>query len=289
MRLHFEAALVERLLHHSGAAQSRKSPCGTCSPTHGAGLWLVGDHGIYLMSNGVPGLLAGDGPRHVVAHAAEADPHLQPDTFYAVKRKASGGDDSITFLPESWVLGLLAQSSDGRVCIDLVPGRARIASAARRARQAGKAAPLLQQKKQPDEDAAALLQNLLAALGPPPKDREARRRRRILIRTALYSVLLAAKVRNDAAEAALNQLSDALGYTIVAPRSSFRLRQDAWELVTYLSTLRGINPHAAEVSNIAAILTDARARLWSRSRARQSRPVRGKAGPAAGDEAQDHG
>jgi hypothetical protein len=244
------------------------------------------------MSNGVPGLLAGDGPRHVVAHAAEADPHLQPDTFDAVKRKASGGDDSITFLPESWVLALLAQSSDGRVCIDLVPGRARIASAARRARQAGdagKAAPLLRRKKQPDEDAAALLQNLLAALGPPPKDREARRRRRILIRTALYSVLLAAKFRNDAAEAALNQLSDALGYTIMAPRSSFRLRQDAWELVAYLSILRGINPHAAAVSNIAAILMDARARLRSRSRARQSRPVRGKVGHAAGDEAKDHG
>jgi hypothetical protein len=269
MRLHFNAALVQQLLQHSGAATSRKAPDGTCSSAHEAGLWMVGDHGIYLMSNGVPGLLAGDGPGSVIAYAEEADPDLQPETFYSNKRKALGGDDSITFLPEAWVTGLLARSRDGRVCIDLTRKGARIASPAptrRRAGQAVNAAAPVRQEMRPGDDAAAFMRELLAVLDrSPPEDREAQRRRRAIIRMTHYSVLLAEDVPDDAAKAALGELSKALGYTIAAPRSSFRLRQDAWALVSYLSALRGDASCAAEMSDIAAKLAETRTRLWSRS------------------------
>ena len=58
------------------------------------GLFLVGDQGIYLMSNGHPGLLKENGKGYVVVYANECDPTRHPfEDWWAVKRQEFGGDD----------------------------------------------------------------------------------------------------------------------------------------------------------------------------------------------------
>ena len=57
------------------------------------GLWLVGDQGVYLMSNGK---LAEDGKPFVV-YAEECDPNKN-DEWFDVKRRTFGGDDGVEFL-----------------------------------------------------------------------------------------------------------------------------------------------------------------------------------------------
>jgi hypothetical protein len=56
------------------------------------GLWLVGDHGVYLMSNGM-----GD-DRPPVVYAKECNPDTDPDGWYEVKRSTFGGDDGALFI-----------------------------------------------------------------------------------------------------------------------------------------------------------------------------------------------
>ncbi|MCV9999236.1 DUF3085 domain-containing protein [Pararhizobium sp. YC-54] len=56
------------------------------------GLWLVGDHGVYVMSNGrLP-----EGSRPLVAYAEECDPTSNDDWFH-IKRQTFGGADGVAF------------------------------------------------------------------------------------------------------------------------------------------------------------------------------------------------
>ena len=151
MRLHFDLALVRRLLDHSKAATERRPSLdqlyegrfrrdgkdadldnltGNSFPTVEdvdpakipPDLWLVGDQGIYLMTNGCPPLLVDPAhTRNVTAHAAEASPAADPDSWWEVKRTAFGGDDGVVFLELPFTEGLLAHARDGRVCMDLTP------------------------------------------------------------------------------------------------------------------------------------------------------------------------
>lgn len=57
-----------------------------------AGLWLVGDEGVYLLSNGK--LAEGQCP--FVIFAEECDPKTNPDTWH-YKRRYFGGDDGVEF------------------------------------------------------------------------------------------------------------------------------------------------------------------------------------------------
>ncbi|MER8929778.1 DUF3085 domain-containing protein [Mesorhizobium sp. M0700] len=57
------------------------------------GLWLVGDEGVYLLSNGI---LAKD-QRPLIVYADECNPATNPD-FWHYKRQHFGGDDGIDFL-----------------------------------------------------------------------------------------------------------------------------------------------------------------------------------------------
>lgn len=58
-----------------------------------SGLWLVGDEGVYVMSNGK---LAG-GQRALVVYAEECDPKTNPD-YWHYKRQYFGGDDGVEFI-----------------------------------------------------------------------------------------------------------------------------------------------------------------------------------------------
>lgn len=77
-----------------------------------AALWLVADRGIYLMSNGAPGLLQEGSKQHyVVAYARECDPDKMPD-WYLVKERIMGGDDTVIALPLEMLAPLLEGKED---------------------------------------------------------------------------------------------------------------------------------------------------------------------------------
>ncbi|MDZ7602163.1 MAG: DUF3085 domain-containing protein [Hoeflea sp.] len=71
--------------------------------TEQPGLWLVGDHGVYLCSNGKQP----DGARPLVVHAEECNPDTCDDWF-EVKRRTFGGDDGVEFLDAAQLEAMMA-------------------------------------------------------------------------------------------------------------------------------------------------------------------------------------
>jgi len=68
-------------------------------------IWLVGDHGVYLMSNGkLP-----DGARPLVVYAEQCDPTTSDDWLY-IKRATFGGDDGVEFLDGAYLEAMMAAS-----------------------------------------------------------------------------------------------------------------------------------------------------------------------------------
>lgn len=73
------------------------------------GVWLVGDHGVYLCSNSkLP-----DGEKPLVAYALECDPRTNDDWF-EVKRKTFGGDDGVEFIDADQLEVMIAATSNAR-------------------------------------------------------------------------------------------------------------------------------------------------------------------------------
>lgn len=67
------------------------------------GLWIVGDQGIYMMTNGVE-LDKPKDARIPVAYAKECDPEkMDFDDWYDRKRMIFGGDDGVIFVPEEMI------------------------------------------------------------------------------------------------------------------------------------------------------------------------------------------
>lgn len=101
--LTFDANAVRKLLEHARNAPEHLPTFGQKNPE--AGLWLVGDQGVYLMSNGTPPLMAdgsigekeGEG-RRMVAYAKGTDPAKNPDWHFE-KDRLFGGDDGVDYLP----------------------------------------------------------------------------------------------------------------------------------------------------------------------------------------------
>ncbi|WP_025828796.1 DUF3085 domain-containing protein [Acetobacter okinawensis] len=142
MKLHFDRALVERLLAHAEAAQTHSptldqlfSPAYQKERVIGrmptaddiddtripAGLMLVGDQGVYLMSNGKPCLPDPAGSPNLVVYAQEADPRGPSDDWYDVKLASFGGDDGAEFLSADTIRQALKATGDGPVWIDVSP------------------------------------------------------------------------------------------------------------------------------------------------------------------------
>ena len=65
------------------------------------GLWLVGDQGVYLLSNGK----LAEGQRALVVYSDECHPVGNPDWWH-YKRRHFGGDDGIEFLDAEKLLPL---------------------------------------------------------------------------------------------------------------------------------------------------------------------------------------
>lgn len=97
MLIHFNMAEVRELLAHSKAAPKHRQTVG--AKNQGYGLWLVGDEGVYLMSNGDPGLTPGkNGKKHRSVQCKETD-IKDPAEQHRMKTLIFGGDDGFEFLP----------------------------------------------------------------------------------------------------------------------------------------------------------------------------------------------
>ena len=71
------------------------------------GLWLVGDQGVYLLSNGkLP-----DGTKPLVVYAEECDPRTNDDWF-DVKRRTFGGDDGADFIAAEQLEAMMAAAPE---------------------------------------------------------------------------------------------------------------------------------------------------------------------------------
>jgi hypothetical protein len=93
MKLTFNREGVERLLSHAKAAPEH-SPTYGQEPPIKPGLILVGDQGVYLMSNGLPMLKVDNSESNFVVYADQINPDTMPfDVWWAVKESAFGGDD----------------------------------------------------------------------------------------------------------------------------------------------------------------------------------------------------
>ena len=86
-----------------------------------ASLWLVGDRGVYLMSNGLPSMLVeGSQTNNVVAYAQGVDPRVDKE-WYRVKHDVFGGDDGVEPLPLSLFSDLMELNDDDTIKILLMP------------------------------------------------------------------------------------------------------------------------------------------------------------------------
>ncbi len=89
-RLHFPWAKVTKALAEVRVSTGIRTLYGAET---GPGLWLVGDHGVYLMPNTT------SGARNIV-YARERDPtKLDFETWWANKSATFGSDDGVDFIP----------------------------------------------------------------------------------------------------------------------------------------------------------------------------------------------
>lgn len=72
-----------------------------------AGLWLVGDEGVYVLSNG----RLAEGQRPLVIYAEECDPKTNPD-YWHYKRRHFGGDDGVEFIDAVELENLISTQPD---------------------------------------------------------------------------------------------------------------------------------------------------------------------------------
>lgn len=104
--LRFDLTIVRQLIDHTS-----NSP--EWVPTYGGthaepGLWLVADHGVYLMSNGRPAIDAKGNPipaddtpgtRRLIAMAEGCDPEVDAfEDWWAIHNALQGGNDFLEFI-----------------------------------------------------------------------------------------------------------------------------------------------------------------------------------------------
>lgn len=87
--------VIERGKADATAHGGFRNPYSGFKPGQGEipGLWLVGDQGVYVMSNGK----LADGDRPLIVYSDECHPVGNPDWFH-YKHRHFGGDDGIEFI-----------------------------------------------------------------------------------------------------------------------------------------------------------------------------------------------
>lgn len=106
--LEFDAAEVKRIVAHALTAKEHRSSYGE-KDNPGPRLWLVGDHGVYLMSNGKGGdkVSAEDEPTKLfVSYAKGINPDKDDfDDWWYKKGATFGADDGVESLPIAEAVG----------------------------------------------------------------------------------------------------------------------------------------------------------------------------------------
>jgi hypothetical protein len=130
MNFTFDAELVLLLLNNSLTAKEwRRTYWFSDESEEQPGLWLVGDRGVYLISNSKEGVLKPEStperPSHVVAYARECDPTTD-DNWVENKIKYFGGDDLVYFVDAESIQRGLAQAENGFLTIMITPDWVRI-------------------------------------------------------------------------------------------------------------------------------------------------------------------
>lgn len=87
--------VIERGIADAAANGGFRNPYYGTRPGEGekAGLWLVGDEGVYILSNGK----LAEGEKALVVYSEECHPVGNPD-WWDYKRRWFGGDDGIEFI-----------------------------------------------------------------------------------------------------------------------------------------------------------------------------------------------
>ena len=111
MKLTFPRDRVLTLVEHTKTAEGHKK---LYDKETGPGLWLVGDDGVYLMSNSEEWLKTdGEGEGGFVAYANEVNPQtMEFDDWWSAKRESFGGDDGADFLELGAIESSLALGGD---------------------------------------------------------------------------------------------------------------------------------------------------------------------------------
>ena len=111
MRLTFPRDRVLTLVEHTKAADKHKT---LYDKVTGPGLWLVGDDGVYLMSNSETMLVSDDSNLvHFICYANEVNPKtMEFDDWWDAKRRSFGGDDGCDFLKLESIESSLALGGD---------------------------------------------------------------------------------------------------------------------------------------------------------------------------------
>jgi hypothetical protein len=120
----FDGIAVLELLEHAKAAPRTVSPYGL-TPDPGPGVMMVKDDGVYLMSNGEPGLRGTETTNKVVyakgyealSATASMDERMAQ---YDKIRDAAGGDDFAEFVPAK---SLTALEPGGSLEVELSPDK----------------------------------------------------------------------------------------------------------------------------------------------------------------------
>lgn len=110
-------AIIARGQSDAAANGGFRNPYYGLRPGEGEkpGLWLVGDEGVYLLSNGK----LSDGQKPLVCYADECNPSTNPD-YWHYKRQHFGGDDGIEFLDAVEVMRLLDAAPDAtHLCVEM--------------------------------------------------------------------------------------------------------------------------------------------------------------------------
>jgi hypothetical protein len=124
MKLTFDVTIVQQLLNNSKNAKQWEVAYGEHGDQSQArpGLWLVGDRGVYLMSNSTDGVhepgSTPENTKHVVAFAHQCDPD-KCEHWYENKRAAFGGDDGVEFLDARLIEAALAKAKKGKMSLNI--------------------------------------------------------------------------------------------------------------------------------------------------------------------------
>lgn len=114
MKLHFPWNEIEKLIEEVDTAKTAKPLYGDDT---GKGLWLVGDHGVYLMPNTTDGIhhgKLGKDDRLLVVYAKECNPDtMEFDDWWENKRRSFGSDDGVDFLDLKEIQAMAARGSVG--------------------------------------------------------------------------------------------------------------------------------------------------------------------------------